>query len=90
MSVVEDNKARGKMVFEHYCAPCHAPGLEHPGTMNLSLRINPEEGPLEQRTSLQPEYIKYIVRHGLRLMPPFRPTEVSDADLDNISAYLAK
>lgn len=89
-SLAQGNKEHGKAIFDHYCAPCHAPGLENPGTMNLSLRINPEEGPLEHRKSLPADYIKYIVRHGLRLMPPFRPTEVSDADLEDLTAYLAK
>jgi mono/diheme cytochrome c family protein len=30
------------------------------------------------------------VRHGVSVMPPFRKTEVSDADLAALSAYLTR
>jgi mono/diheme cytochrome c family protein len=43
---------------------------------------------LEQRTDLKPAYIKTVVRHGLYGMPITPETEVSDAELDDVVAYL--
>jgi mono/diheme cytochrome c family protein len=43
---------------------------------------------LEDRTNLPPQVTTYFVRNGVALMPPFRKTEVSDADLRDIAAYL--
>jgi hypothetical protein len=44
---------------------------------------------LEQRTDLVPVYIQVVVRHGMSFMPSFRKTEISDADLALVAAYLA-
>jgi (+)-pinoresinol hydroxylase len=46
---------------------------------------------LEERTDLTAEAVASFVRHGGGgFMPPFRPTEVSDADLKALGAYLAR
>jgi hypothetical protein len=34
--------------------------------------------------------IKQFVRHGVLFMPMFRKTEISDAELDAICAYLTR
>ncbi len=79
----------GKAVYAHWCAPCHAadPGLA--GTLALQ---NKYEGSLpaalEDRTDLQPAVISYFVRNGVAWMAPFRPTEISDAELEQLNAYL--
>ena len=44
---------------------------------------------LEQRTKLPPDYVSYVVRHGISFMPSFRKTEISDAELARVAAYLA-
>jgi hypothetical protein len=44
---------------------------------------------LEQRKDLTPGYIKTVVRHGLAEMPPFRPSELPDSELQQIANYLA-
>ena len=44
----------------------------------------------EERTDLQPAFVKSVVRHGIQAMPFFRKTEISDPDLDAIAAYLAR
>ena len=43
---------------------------------------------LEQRTNLTPKMIETAVRNGLNFMPRFRKTEISNADLVAITAYL--
>ena len=81
---------RGSAVFQNWCAPCHAPGPRHPGTQALeSLYKGAKPAPLEQRTDLVPELTRSFVRTGVSVMPPFRKTEISDADLDALAAYLA-
>jgi mono/diheme cytochrome c family protein len=82
--------ARGNAVFQNWCAPCHAPGPRHPGTQALdALYKGAKPAPLEQRTDLVPELTRSFVRTGVSVMPPFRKTEISDADLDALAAYLA-
>jgi len=79
----------GKEVFEHYCAYCHG-SSEGPGTMQLSRTRGKGKGLLTQRTDLAPEYIQYIVRHGLRSMPPFVPSDVTDAKLEALVTFLTR
>ena len=81
---------RGHQVFASWCAPCHAPGPKHPGTQALeALYKGAKPAPLEQRTDLAPAVTSTFVRAGVSVMPPFRKTEISDADLAALSAYLA-
>ena len=86
----ESDAARGKEVFQYWCAPCHAPGARHPGTQALdALYKGAKPAALEQRTDLLPELTRAFVRTGVSVMPPFRKTEISDADLQALAAYLA-
>jgi mono/diheme cytochrome c family protein len=89
---------RGKQVYDYWCLPCHGPGLGLPGfdglpgTQQLAIKyrgtaISPL---LEERTDLVPEFVKVIVRQGVSFMPQFRKTEISDAELDALTAYLAR
>lgn len=83
-------ESRGREVFEYWCAPCHAPGPRHPGTQALDvLYKGAKPGALEERTDLTPEITSAFVRTGVSVMPPFRKTEISDADLAALAAYLA-
>jgi hypothetical protein len=45
---------------------------------------------LEKRKDLSAGYIRSVVRNGLFEMPPFRPTEITDAQLTELANYLAK
>jgi len=88
--VQAQDAARGNDVFQNWCAPCHASGPRHPGTQALeALYKGAKPAPLEQRTDLVPELTRAFVRTGVSVMPPFRKTEISDADLDALAAYLA-
>ena len=89
---------RGKQVYDYWCLPCHGPGLglpgfnELPGTQQLRIKYRDTQiSPLlEDRTDLVPVFVKTIVRQGVSFMPQFRKTEISDADLDALAAYLAR
>jgi mono/diheme cytochrome c family protein len=87
---------RGKAKFEHTCAPCHADGPGDdgramlPGTDALRIKYKGELPALiERRTDLDFKAIETFVRRGTWSMPPFRKTEVTDADLEDIAAYIA-
>lgn len=81
---------RGKAVYDEWCAACHDPGPRHPGTQALdALYRGKKPGALEQRTDLVPTLTETFVRRGVSVMPPFRKTEISDADLAALAAYLA-
>jgi mono/diheme cytochrome c family protein len=45
---------------------------------------------LEQRTDLTEAVINFYVRHGLNAMPAMRKTEISDAELKALAAYLTR
>jgi (+)-pinoresinol hydroxylase len=86
---------RGKAVFDRWCAGCHAGvsrfGGPSAGSYVLQQRYQgAKPADLEQRTDLQPNYIKSTVRHGINVMPRTRKTEISDQDLDNLVAYLTR
>lgn len=83
-------QARGKAVYDHWCTPCHAPGPGYPGTQSLEIKYRGELPPvLEDREDLTREFVRTMVREGILMMAPFRKTEVTDAELDDIAAYLA-
>ena len=78
----------GKDLFELYCIACHGAGPGHPGTMRLQERLSEDQAPLLNRDNLDPEYVKLVVREGFKLMPPFRPTEITDRQLDLLAGYI--
>lgn len=83
---------KGKAVFDYWCATCHARGPGNPGTQSLEVKYRGQNVPaaLEDRTDLSPPVTALFVRKGVALMPPFRKTEISDAQLRDLAAYLAK
>jgi len=86
---------RGKAKFDHTCAPCHGAGVGDDGRAMLpgtdALRIKYQgslPALLEQRTDLNADAIRTFLRRGTWSMPPFRPTEVTEGDIQDIAAYL--
>jgi len=43
---------------------------------------------LTQRPDLTAEFVAVIVRTGISVMPPFRKTEISDAELADLGEYI--
>ena len=81
----------GQAVYEHWCAPCHAPGPGHPGTQSLQLKYaGKAPAVLLERTDLSAQAVAVFVRQGVLLMAPFRKTEISDAELAALTAFVAK
>jgi mono/diheme cytochrome c family protein len=84
----ESQAEQGREVFQKWCAPCHGTGLGKPGT-SAAAAHGVKPAVLEQRTDLTPQMIETAVRKGVYFMPRFRKTEISNADLAAIVAYLA-
>jgi len=95
-SVLAETLTQGKAVFAQWCAGCHGPmpgmGRFPPaGTFRLQQRYkDTKPARLEDRVDLTPEFIRTIVRQGMPIMPPLRKTEVTDAELDAVIAYLTQ
>lgn len=78
----------GRRIYAHYCTDCHDAGAGHPGTMRLGVRLGAEKSELKAREDLTQDLVKSIVRNGLGMMPPFRPSEITDAELDPLAVYI--
>ena len=91
---------RGEEVYQAKCNLCHGrvakdvapgPGAQMSGTQALAAKYGGKKpAVLEDRTDLTADVVKFYVRHGAGIMPFFRKTEVSDAELDAIAAWLAR
>ena len=82
---------KGQKVYQRWCFPCHGTGAGKPATALLEARDKGSRpAALEERTDLTAPMIKLFVRHGVMYMPTFRKTEISDAELDALTAFLMR
>jgi mono/diheme cytochrome c family protein len=82
---------KGNDIFQYWCATCHGRGPGNPGTTALAAKYKGAlPGVLEDRTNLTPQGVRFAVRRGISIMPFFRKTEISDADLEAITQYLVR
>ena len=88
---------RGRATFDYMCAPCHGAGIGDdgramlPGTDALRLKYRGAlPALLTERSDLTYETLRFFVRQGVFSMPPFRPTEITDAEIADIAAYIAE
>lgn len=78
---------QGREVYQKWCTPCHGTGLGRPGT-SAATAHGVKTPVLEQRQDLNQKMIESAVRKGTSIMPRFRKTEITDADLAAVVAYL--
>ena len=89
-----DLRQRGEHVFNRWCIDCHGAGKGHygdrvPGTDALAVKYQGAlPALLTERKDLTPELVSYFVRNGISIMPYFRKTEISDAELDALGFFL--
>lgn len=79
----DEQKPDGAELYALNCAGCHDPGPGHPGTMLLEQLERPVPS-LIGRDDLDADFVRGVVRNGLIEMPPFRPTELTDDQIDLI------
>lgn len=96
-AMAADAAPQGQAIFAHNCAPCHGPGIgnpgesQKPGTAALAAKYGGKlPALLEERRDLTPELVAFFVRNGATVMAPYRKTEISDADLAALGAYLSR
>jgi hypothetical protein len=65
-----------------------------PGTTALAAKYKGRQpgvpAVLDERTDLTPASVRFFVRQGVSVMAPFRKTEISDADLEDLIGYLTR
>lgn len=64
----------GAEIYEKVCALCH----------------ETTTGPVLLGRTLDPLYIRLIVRNGSRAMPAFRAAEIDDESLEKLAEYVSK
>jgi len=81
----------GKLVYDKWCGICHGRGERMPGTASLQAKYSGAiPAALEDRSDMNAEFITFYVRNGVMIMPAFRKTEVTDADLATLIDYLSQ
>ena len=81
----------GEAVYNRWCVHCHSTGRGNPGTDSLQVKYGGKvPAVLLERTDLPAEAVSLFVRQGVLSMPPYRKTEISDAELAQLAAYVAR
>jgi mono/diheme cytochrome c family protein len=83
-----EENSTGQRVFNKWCVHCHAAGPGNPGTQRLELDRGADQAVISQRDDLPFVYVQEVVRTGLKEMPSFRHTEISDKELDALGTFL--
>lgn len=85
---LDAQQQRGKQLFDATCVYCHNPrGF---ATERLRTRLSEDRVVLSERIDLDPAFIRTIVRNGLASMPAYTPTDLSEAQIADVAAYLTR
>ena len=82
--------APGAAVFARWCVHCHGEQAAAPGRLKLAWTRGVERSVLARRDDLDAAGIRRVVRRGQLEMPGFRPTEISDTELEAVIAWLTR
>jgi mono/diheme cytochrome c family protein len=78
----------GRQLFEATCIHCHDPSGW--GTRDLARRLGADRSRLMERTDLDADYIRAVVRNGINSMPWYTSTDLSDRQIEAIADYLMR
>ena len=81
-----ETRRSSEQIYAERCAHCHNRGGW--GTRALARRVPENEAVLLDRTNLPPAYTAFVVRYGIGAMPQFNPSELTDAELAELSQWL--
>ena len=73
-SQAAEKERSGEIVYQKVCQYCHETGV----------------GPKIRSRQLPTVYTTHVVRIGFRAMPAFRPTEISDQELERVAALIER
>ena len=76
----------GEALFVEKCGLCHLEGGF--GTRVLQRRVPEGQALLQDRKALPAAFTSTVIRQGIGSMPQFRESELSDAQVAAIAAYL--
>jgi mono/diheme cytochrome c family protein len=79
-----------KEVFDRHCVHCHGQRDDAPGTLQLARTRGRDKAVLTERDDLPAAYIRMIVRQGLKAMPAFVPSDLTEAQLATLADYLSE
>lgn len=80
----------GEAVYARWCSHCHDAGRGNSGTQSLQVKYGGKvPAVLLERSDLTAAAVTQFVRQGVLSMPPFRKTEITDAELAALSAFVA-
>jgi mono/diheme cytochrome c family protein len=81
----------GEAVYMRWCRHCHSAGRGNPGTDSLQVKYGGRvPAVLLDRTDLDAAAVKMFVRQGVLSMPPFRKTEITEAELAALGDYVSR
>jgi mono/diheme cytochrome c family protein len=80
----------GMAAFDRHCVHCHGPHVEAVGTVQLRRTRGEQFALLAERTDLAAPYIEFVVRNGLKAMPAFVPSDLTEEQLDALAVYLTR
>jgi len=83
----ESTTPAAEALYVAKCAACHGP--RGWATRVLARRVPEGQAELTRREGLPAAYTSVVVRRGVGSMPPFTPTDLSDAQVAEIAAWLA-
>ena len=83
-----EDQARGKVVYDKFCSHCHNPG--NWAAFKLTQRNGEKLAILDQRTDLSSALVMAAIRNGIGNMPPYRLTELGNADAQAVALDKAK
>lgn len=89
-SALASEVALGEKIYARQCMGCHAAAPTAVGTVVLAARSGKEKSVLADRTDLDPAFVRAIVRHGLGIMPGFRPTEINEVEMGQLNSFLTR
>lgn len=73
-------------IFAATCVHCHDSGGW--GTRALAPRVPAGEAALLKRKNLPAALTRLVVRRGIGSMPPLTPTDITDAELEQLARWL--
>jgi mono/diheme cytochrome c family protein len=83
----------GEALFSNRCGACHLAGGMGTNLLTKQMMMAkrpPTDGLLANRTDMTRGYVKTVVRQGKMAMPRLTQVDITDAELDQVAAYLGK
>jgi mono/diheme cytochrome c family protein len=90
LPVLAQRAPDGQAIFDRHCVHCHGASGEAPGALQLARTRGADKALLAERDDLAAEYIALVVRHGLKAMPAFVPSDLTADELEALTRYLTQ